>query len=58
LRAGAVQGGVGLGGPDKGFGIVVGLAQKAVDGGLELGDALEDAAFAPTPGELLLASIH
>ena len=43
---------VGVGGPDKGFGIVVGLAQKAVDGGLEVGDAPEHAAFEPAPGEL------
>src|SRR5215469_13213075 len=36
----------------KGFGIVVGLAQEAVDGGLEVGNALEDAAFEPAPGQL------
>jgi hypothetical protein len=41
--------GIGVGGPDEGFGIVVGLAQEAVDGGLQVGDAFEDAALKPTP---------
>ncbi|MBV8095973.1 MAG: hypothetical protein JO110_22630 [Acetobacteraceae bacterium] len=45
--------GVGVGGPDKGFGIAVSLTQEVVDGGLEIGDALEDAAFEPSPGEFL-----
>jgi hypothetical protein len=44
--------GIGVGGPEEGFGIVVGLAQEAVDGGLEIDDAFEDAAFEPTPGQL------
>jgi hypothetical protein len=31
--------GIGAGGPDEGFGMIVGLAQEAVDGGLEIDDA-------------------
>ena len=33
--------GIGVGGPHEGFGIVIGLAQEAVDGGLQIGDALK-----------------
>jgi len=44
--------GIGVGGPEEGFGIGIGFLQKAVDGGLEIGDALEDAAFEPTPCQL------
>ena len=44
--------GIGVGGPHEGFGIVIGLAQEAVDGGLQIGDAFEDAALQPTPGQL------
>ena len=44
--------GIGVGGPDEGFGIGVGLAQEAVDGGLEVGDAGEDAAFEAPSGQL------
>ena len=44
--------GIGVGGPEEGFGIGIGFLQEAVDGGLEIGDALEDAAFEPTPCQL------
>ena len=44
--------GVGVGSPDEGFGIGIGFLQEAVDGGLEIGDAVEHAAFEPTPGQL------
>jgi hypothetical protein len=36
----------------KGSGIVIGFLQEAVDGGLEVSDALEDAAFEPALGQL------
>ena len=41
-----------VGGPEEGLGIIVGLVDEAVDGGLELGDGAEDAALEPTPGKL------
>jgi hypothetical protein len=41
-----------VGGPDEGFGIIVGLVDEAVDGGLEVGDGAEHAALEATPGEL------
>ena len=44
--------GLGVGGPDKGFGIGIGFSQEAVDGGLEVSDACEDAASEPPPGQL------
>ena len=44
--------GIGVGSPDKRFGIGIGFSQEAVDGGLEIGDAFEDAAFEPTPDQL------
>ena len=44
--------GIGVGGPDKRFGIGIGFLQEAVDGGLEIGDACEDAAFEPPPCQL------
>jgi len=39
-------------GPDKRFGIGIGFLQEAVDGGLEIGDACEDAAFEPPSCQL------
>ncbi len=36
---------VGVGGPDKGSGLLVMIDDKAVNGGLEVDDALEDAAL-------------
>ena len=39
-------------GPDKRFGIGIGFVQEAVDGGLEIGDAFEGAAFEPPPCQL------
>ena len=44
--------GIGVSGPEEGFGIVVGLPQEAVDGGLEIGDSLEHAALESTSGQL------
>ena len=44
--------GVGVGGPGEGFWVVVGFGEEAVDGGLEVGDAFEDAALQPLPGQL------
>ena len=43
---------VGVGGPDEGFGIIVGLVDEVVDGCLKIGDGAEDAALEPAPGEL------
>jgi hypothetical protein len=34
-----------IGGPGEGLGIVVGLGDEAVDGGLKVGDGSEDAAL-------------
>ena len=50
--------GIGIGGPDELFGVGVGFSQKAVDGSLELGDAREDAAFEPPPGQLGEEAFH
>ena len=44
--------GIGVGGPEKGFGIGIGFLQEAVDGGLEIDDAFEDAAFEPPSCQL------
>jgi hypothetical protein len=44
--------GIGVGGPDEGFGIGIGFLQEAVDGGLEIDDAFEDAAFEPPSRQL------
>ena len=44
--------GIGVSGPEERSGIVVGLPHEAVDGGLEIGDACEDAAFEPPPCQL------
>ena len=44
--------GIGVGGPDEWFGIGIGFLQEAVDGGLEIGDALEQAALESTAGQL------
>jgi hypothetical protein len=41
-----------IGGPSEGPWIVVGLGEKAVDGGLEVDDRLEHAAFEPSFGKL------
>ena len=43
---------VGIGGPDEGLGIGVGLVEEAVDGGLEVDDRAEDAAFQAPLGQL------
>ena len=42
---------VGIGDPFEGFGIGVVVVEEAVDGGLEVGDRSEDAAFQATLGE-------
>ena len=43
---------VGIGGPDEGLGHLVGLVDEAVDGGLEIDDGAEDAAFQSALGQL------
>ena len=43
---------IGIGSPDEGFGIIVGLPQEAVDGGLEVDDRAEHAALEATPSQL------
>ena len=43
---------VGIGGPDERFGLPVGFGDEAVDGGLQLDDRGEHAAFQPAVGEL------
>ena len=42
---------IGIGGPYEGFGVIVGFPEETVDGGLEIDDALEDAALEPLPGQ-------
>ena len=44
--------GVGGFGPDERLGLVVGLGDEAVDGGLQFDDRGEDATLEPLPGEL------
>ena len=41
-----------FGGPDEGFGIVVGLGDEAVDGDMQVVDGAKDTAFQPPAGEL------
>ena len=46
--------GVGIGGPDEGFGLGIVVPDEAVDGSLELDDRMEHAALEPAarePGE-------
>ena len=43
---------VGIGGPGEGLGHLVGLLDEAVDGGLEIDDRSEDAAFQPSLRQL------
>jgi hypothetical protein len=43
---------VGIGGPDEGFGVFVGLVDEAVDGGLQLDKGTEDAALQTSLGKL------
>ncbi len=40
-----------VGGPGEGFWVIVGLVEEAVDGGLEVDDGAEDAAFEAYAGE-------
>src|SRR5437660_9237709 len=47
-----VDDGVGVGGPGEGLRISIGLGKIAVDGGLEIDDALEDAALEPLSDQL------
>src|ERR1700681_4932149 len=42
---------VGVCGPDEGFGIIVGFAEEAVDGGLEVDDRAEHAPFEAALGQ-------
>jgi hypothetical protein len=39
---------VGIGGPDEGLGIVIGLGEVAADGGLEVDQRSEHTAFQPS----------
>src|SRR5260370_19718679 len=43
--------GVGIGGAGEGLWVVVGCGKVSVDGGMEINDALEDAALEPLPGQ-------
>jgi hypothetical protein len=43
---------IGIGGPDEGFWGLVVIDQEAIDGGLEIDDALEDAALQAPLGEV------
>ncbi len=49
---------VGVGGPDEGFGVMVGLGDEAVDGGLQVGDGTEHAPLEPASGELGEEAFH
>jgi hypothetical protein len=40
---------VGIGGPDKGLGLKIGLGDEAIDGGLDLDEGVEDAALEALP---------
>ena len=42
---------MGISGPGERLGVLVGLAQEAVDGGLEIDDALEDTALEALSGQ-------
>src|SRR5260221_6234787 len=42
---------IGVGGPDEGLRVMVGLGDEAVDGGLEVDDRAKDAALEAAPGE-------
>ena len=42
---------IGIGGPGEGLGVIVGLAQEAVDGGLEFDNRAEHAAFEAAAGQ-------
>ena len=41
---------MGIGGPGEGLGVLIGLGEVSIDGGLEIDNALEDTAFKPLPG--------
>ena len=43
---------VGIGGPDEGFGAVVGFRKEAFDRGLQIDERAEHAALQPPPGQL------
>ena len=43
--------GIGVGGPDEGFGVIVGFLQEAVDGGLEIDNRAEGTAFEAAFGQ-------
>ena len=43
---------VGICGPDEGLGLMIGLRNESVDGGLELDEGAEDAALEAAPREL------
>jgi hypothetical protein len=43
---------IGIGGPDEGLGVVIGLGEETLDGGLQIDERAEHAALEPSPGEL------
>jgi hypothetical protein len=47
-----------IGGPCKGFGVVVMLGEEAVDGGLEVDNRVEDAALQTALGEPGEETLH
>ena len=49
---------VGIGGPGEGLGVIVGFAQEGVDGGLEIDDRSEHAAFEAALAELGEEALH
>jgi len=42
---------VGVGGPYKGFRVLVGFGDEAVDGGLQIDERMKDAALEPPAGQ-------
>ena len=43
---------VGIGGPDEGLGIIIGLGDESIDGGLQVDHGSEDTALETASGEL------
>src|SRR3546814_17562467 len=48
---------VGIGSPDEGLWIIVGFGEEAIDGGLEVDDRAEDAAFQASVCEICAVSL-
>ena len=49
---------VGIGGPDEGFGIVIGLGEEAFDGSVEIEERSEDALLQSPLGQLGEEAFH